>query len=166
MAHDADKKRDARRRYVRERQGLPMIALAISIPERTIARWKAEAKLDGDDWDMARTANTISGEGMEAILVELLEDFIIQHRSAMDDLKNQKDISAKDRAQIITSLTDSFSKMMAASGKLSPKLSELGVAMDVLTRFADFVGRTRPDLAPSLLEVLEPFGEELSQTYS
>jgi len=165
MAHDGDKKRDARRRYVRERQGLPMIALATGIPERTIARWKAEAKADGDDWEASRAANTISGDGLDAVLIEVIEDYIVQHRAAIEDLKTEKGLSAIDRAKTIASLSDSFTKMISASGKVSPKISELGIAMDVLTRLGDFIGRTRPDLAPALLEVLEPFGEALSQSY-
>lgn len=165
MAHDAGTRREARRAYVHDRQALPTIAIALGVPERTIRRWKAEAGADGDNWDNARAANTIAGDGLDALIAEVVEDYVVMHRATIDDLKNAKDMPAGERAKILAALADSFTKTVSAAGRISPKISELGVAMDVLKRLAEFASRRRPDLAPGLLELLEPFGVEIAGTY-
>ena len=166
MAHDQGIRREARRRYVFDRQVMPTIAIAMGIPEATIRRWKRDAATHGDDWDVARSANTIAGEGLDSIITEVVQDYVMMHQATIEDLRNNPDIAAIDKAKILAALADSFNKTVSAAGRLSPKISELGVAMDVLKRLGDFVHRQHPDHAGALLEVLEPFGQHLAEIYS
>lgn len=166
MAHDRDKRREARRRYVFDRQALPVVALATKVSEATLRRWKADAKASGDDWDVARSANAVAGEGLERLIVDVVQDYVVVHQATIEDLRASRDISAMDKAKILAGLADSFNKTVNAAGRVSPKISELGVAMDVLKRFAEFVTREHPAVAPALLEVLEPFGQRLGEVYS
>ncbi|QCI65642.1 DUF1804 family protein [Phreatobacter stygius] len=165
MAHDDRKKRDARKKYVFERQALPVVALTLGVPEATLRRWKREAGAKGDDWDTARSANTIAGEGLDKLITEVVQDYVTVHQATIEDLRTQQGLTASERAKILAGLADSFNKTVSAAGRISPKISELGVAMDVLKRFAEFVTRQHPKLAPPLLEVIEPFGQHLAEVY-
>lgn len=165
MAHDADKRREARKKYVFERQALPVIAVTLSVSEATIRRWKRDAGSRGDNWDTARSANTIAGDGFDGLVTEVVQDYVIVHQATIEDLRHADQLSPGDKAKILASLADSFNKTVKAAGRVSPKISELGVAMDVLKRLADFTAHTHPKLAPALLEVLEPFGQHLAEVY-
>ena len=165
MAHGDDKKRQARKRYIFERQSLPTIHIALGISESTLRRWKRDAKAEGDDWDVARSANMIAGEGLEAAVSSVIEDFVIQFQTALEDLKSDKDIAADRRVKLMASLSDALNKMVGAAGRIAPAISELGVAMDMLQRQAEFIRTHFPQHSEAFAEILEPFGETLSEAY-
>ncbi|HEY9212074.1 MAG TPA: DUF1804 family protein [Ancylobacter sp.] len=165
MAHDDGKKRDVRRKYVIERQSLGTLALLVGVPETTLRRWKREAKEQGDDWDIARSASTVSGEGLDTLIAEVVEDYVIQHKATIDALKDDHKLGAGEKAKILASLADSFNKTIGAAGRLSPQISQLGVAMDVLRRLGDYIARHHPANVALFIEVLEPFGETLPDAY-
>ena len=165
MAHDADKKRDARARYIEQRQSIPVIAVSIDVPEATVRRWKADAKDKGDNWSSLRSASLINGGGLEQLVSEVIQDFVIVHQATIEQLKTDTGLGPLEKAKVLASLSDAFQKTVGSAGRISPKISELGVAMDVLKRLADFTARHHPAIAPALLEVLEPFGEQISEIY-
>lgn len=165
MAHDDATQREARKKYIFERQTLPTIAVAIGVSEATIRRWKRDAAAAGDNWEQARAANAIAGGGLDGLIIEVVQDYVTMHQATIDDLRNNPDIDAIDKARVLAALADAFTKTVSAAGRVSPKISELGVAMDVLKRLAEFTTREFPAIAPSLLEVLEPFGSHLSEVY-
>ncbi len=165
MAHDDKTRREARKLFVFQRQSLPTIAITLTVSEATLRRWKADAKARGDDWDVGRAANTIAGEGMEMLVATVIEDFVVLYQATIEAVKGDPNIAPADRVKMMASLADAFHKTIAASGRVSPKISELGVAMDVLKRLADFTRQHHPDRAGLLLEVLEPFGTHLSEVY-
>lgn len=160
-----NKKLEARRLYVTVRQALPVIALNLNVSERTISRWKSEGRRDGDDWDVARSASTLASDGMNMLTMQLIEDYVIQHQAAIEALKEQGNISAIDRAKTLASLSDSFIKTMNAAGRLSPELSKLSTAMEVVRLLGDFVREYFPEHGSVLVEILGPFGEKLAQVY-
>ena len=164
MAHDAATRREARAKYVYDRFTLPQIALAVGASEPTVRRWKSDARSDGDDWDQARIASTMAGQGLERIVAQVVQDYVVQHQATIHQLKEAV-LEPGDKAKILAALADSFNKTVSAAGRLTPKISELGVAMDVLDRLAKYVSARRPEAAETLLEVLEPFGAELSRVY-
>lgn len=165
MAHGADKKREARKRYVFDRQALPVVALAIGASEATVGRWKREARDAGDNWDTARSAQTIAGEGLQALVMTVVEDYVVQHQATIEMLRTDAELSPGEKAKVLASLADAFQKTVASAGRLTPKVSELGVAMDVLRRLAEYVRERHPRHAPALLEILEPFGNLISEVY-
>lgn len=165
MSHGDKTKRDARRAFVFQRQSLPTISLALTVSEATLRRWKREAKERGDDWDVARAANTIAGEGMEAIVAAVIEDFVVLYQATIEGLKGDPNVAPAERVKLMASLADAFHKMISASGRVSPKISELGIAMDVLKRLGDFIRKDHPAQAGAFLELLEPFGLHLSEAY-
>ena len=56
---------------------------------------------------------------------------------------------------------------MAASAKrFAPKVSELGVAQDVMAKLLDFVREEFPHHSAAILEIIEPFGARLTEIYT
>lgn len=171
MATDSDKKRDARSEFIYKRKPLGMIGLKVGVSANTISRWKRAAKKRGDDWEAARAAHVIAGQGLDAVITTVVEEFMIMAQSAIEDLKADGLKSAddrmpiKDRIFMMTSLADAMTKMTTSAGKLAPKISELGVAQDVIKRLMEFVRDEYPEHASILLQISEPFVEHLVEAY-
>jgi len=165
MARDQAKLRELRKAYVTGGQSLPLAALSVGVPEGTARRWKREAAEKGDDWDAARGAQTIAGSGRDALLTQAVEGFVIQFQAAIDQITNDPGIEALQRVEMMSKLADAFAKTVASAGRISPKISELGVALDVLKRFGDYVAKNHPDGAGVMIEALEGFGDSLSEVY-
>ena len=165
MAYTADQRKKAREASVFKRQSPPTISLAIGVPPTTIRRWKSDALRKGDDWGVARSANLIAGQGLEAVVMTVVEDFVMLTHASMDDIKGStSDVDTKVKQ--LASLADSMTKAVAAAARVTPKISELGVAQDVLQRMSSFVAENYPQHADAFLEILEPFGHEIVGAYS
>lgn len=166
MARDLETRRKARAEYVYKRLPGALIAVQLRISEATFARWKRAAKEAGDDWDMARAANTIAGQGLEAVVSHVVEDFTVMAQALLDEIKQNHGLTPGDKVKYLTSLADAMQKMVASAGKLAPKISELGVAQDVLRRLLDFVRAEFPQHAAAILEIIQPFGDHLVEAYT
>ncbi len=165
MASEKEKRRKARSDYVYRRMTGATIALTLGISQATFGRWKKAAKEAGDDWDIARSASVIAGEGIETVVSTVVEDFMIMAQSLLDDIKGG-DLTIKEKVGHLVALADAMTKMTASAGKLAPKISELGVAQDVMQQLLDFVRQTFPQHAPAILEIIEPFGDRLASIYT
>jgi len=166
MAHSPETKRALRSAYVHQSLALEAAAERSDISLGTATRWKREAKAEGDDWDKARAARLMSAEGTEAIMQTVLEEFILIFKSGIAELKEPKEgvaISPIARADAIVKLSDGFSKVMATARKFSPEVNKLALGMDVIKLLAEFVGERYPQHAPAFIEILEPFGQRLSE---
>lgn len=165
MSDRDDLRRKARSDYIYRRLTLSTIAVAYGKNEATIGRWKKAAKEGGDDWDKARTAHVMAGEGVEVVVSSVVEDFFIQAQSIMDEIRDGVHTTA-EKVGMLVSLADATTKMAAASKRFAPKVSELGVAQDVLAKLMDFVGTDFPHHAAAIMEIIEPFGERLTEMYA
>lgn len=166
MAHSLETRRALRGAYVYQQLSLETAAERTDISFGTASRWKREAKAEGDDWDKARAAKMMSTEGTEAIMQTVLEEFILIFKSGIAELKEGKEgvpISPIARADAIVKLSDGFSKVMATARKFSPEVNKLALGMDVIKLLAEFVGERYPQHAPAFIEILEPFGQHLSE---
>ena len=114
------------------------IAAIHKISPSTFARWKRAAKEQGDNWDIARSASIIAGEGVEVVVSTVIEEFMIMAQSLLEEIKNGN-LNLEQKVKSLVSLADAMTKMTASAGKLAPKISELGVAQDVLSQMLDFV---------------------------
>ncbi|GAA0311625.1 MULTISPECIES: DUF1804 family protein [Rhodovulum] len=165
MAASDDTRRKARSDYVYRRMTGATIATAYGINQATFGRWKKTAKAAGDDWDLARSASIIAGEGIETVVSSVLEDFMIMAQSLLDEIKNGE-LPMDQKVRHLVALADAMTKMTASAGKLAPKISELGVAQNVMHHLLDFVRQHFPQHAAAILEIIEPFGERLTGLYS
>lgn len=165
MAHSKEKKTAARAAYVYEALTLEVIAQRVNASLGTVSRWKRESKEAGDDWDKARAASRLSGQGTESVTQAVMEDFILLFQSTLTDVKNDTDMKPLAKAEIISRLSDAYNKTMSAVAKGNPKLNKLAVAMEVLQLQTKFLKDDYPHLADSFLEMLEPFGQRISEAF-
>jgi len=165
VAHAAERRRQLRGLYVFKRLPMEAACGAMGLPRSTGNRWKSDAKAGGDDWDTARTAVALGDENFMQLSRQLLEDYLVQHQATIDMLRDKPDTPAADRAQLLAMLGDSFHKTMASFKRLMPEMSRHAMALDALQRLASFAQQRYPQHVPGLIEMLEPFGEELAKAY-
>lgn len=164
-ADRAEVRRKARSDYVYRRMMQSTIAAAYGVSEATVGRWKRAAKDDGDDWDKARSAHVIAGEGVEVVVSTVVEDFMIQAQAILDEIKEGRHTTA-EKVSMLVSLSDAMTKMAASAKRFAPKVSELGVAQDVMAKLLDFVREEFPHHSAAILEIIEPFGARLTEIYT
>jgi len=165
MAHAEDKRRAVRAAYVFEQLSLEMAALKHDVPFATVRNWKKAGKELGDDWDKARGAQMIAGGGIEDVVRQTLGIVVQQVQATLETIQNSPDMSPMDKVQMLTSLADAYNKLMAVSRRMMPETDKLAVATDVVKRLAEFTRTKHPKHAMALLEVLEPFSDELAKAY-
>jgi transposase-like protein len=165
MARPPEDRVRLRALYVHQRMPLEAAAEQVGISYGTARRWKSEAETGGDDWERARTAARMSGQNADQLSAGILEDYLLLHAATMEAVKADDGMAALDKAECISRLADAFTKVMSALAKSGPKLNRLAVATDVITKMAAWVATKRPDLAPAMAEVLEPFAADLARVY-
>jgi hypothetical protein len=165
VAHPDESRRAVRAAFVFEQQGLEVAALRHAIPLATARRWKAEAKAEGDDWDKARSAQMIAGGGMEDVARQTLGVIVRQVQATLDSIEADTKLSAADKVKLLTSLADSYNKLMATSKRLMPETDKLAVAADVQRRLIDYLKDMAPQLVAALVPHLQPFSEQLARDY-
>ena len=164
MAHPPELKQRIRALYVHEAQGLEQAAKKLKVSPRTASRWKQDALDEGDDWDKARAASLLAGEGAEAVSRVVLEEFLKLFQSTLDEVTKEK-LKPLEKAEAMSRLADAYTKTIRAVQKSAPELNRLAVASEVLQLLAKFVRDQFPAHAAAFMEVLEPFGEELVKAY-
>lgn len=160
-----EKRRKARSDYVFRRMMQSTIAVTLGVSEATVGRWKKAAKEAGDDWDKARSAHVLAGEGVEVVVSTVVEDFMIQAQSILDEIKDGNH-TAPEKVSMLVALSDAMTKMAASAKRFAPRVSELGVAQDVMAKMLEFVREEFPHHAPAILEIIEPFGARLAEIYA
>ena len=164
MAHKQEKRAELRRRYVVDRQPLTAAAEAVAVSYSTARSWKDAALGRGDDWDHARMAEEVGSGGVRELTRVVLEEFVPLFRSTISELKTGS-LSAVEKAEVISRLSDAYTKTVKASGAVDPTVAKLGWAMEVMRLLAEFTAQHHPKHQVALLEVLEPFGEHLGTVY-
>jgi hypothetical protein len=87
-------------------------------------------------------------------------------QATMEQIQAAENMQPADKAKMMAALADSFNKMVNAAGKAAPNISKLGIATDVLRKFAEFIRASFPQHQQAFLEVLEPFGYEIAKAYA
>ncbi|SFF13572.1 DUF1804 family protein [Nitrosomonas sp. Nm166] len=165
MAHSPETISAVRAAYVYEALNREAISDRFNVPVSTITRWKKDALEKGDDWDRARAAARLSGQGMEAVTTAVLEDFVLMFQSAMEEIKNAKDIKPFDKVEMLSKLSDAYAKTAAAMAKANPKLDKLSFAADILRDLVQYVQQHYPQHSMAMEQVLMPFSEEIGRRY-
>ena len=162
MAHATEQRTQLRGLYVYQRLAMDAACAKLGVPRSTANRWKADAKSKGDDWDKSRAAVSLGDDSFGNMSRKLLDDYLVQHQATMDLLRDDRELDAMQRAEILASMSDSFNKTMASFRRLSPELNRQAIALDTLQRLSQFAGARFPQHVPLLIEMLEPFGAELA----
>lgn len=164
MAHAPEVKQAVRRSYVMERLPLEASAKKHQVSYNTARSWKKAAKVDGDDWDRARAASRMAAGSLGDMSTQVMEEFALLFQVTMEDIRDGN-YDGIEKAEAMSRLADAYNKTMKAAGGGDSKIAKLSVALEMLSGLVDFVQSQFPQHAESLLEVLEPFGEELNQRY-
>lgn len=165
MAHPPETISAARSAYVYEALNQDAVADRFNVPRTTIARWKRSALEKGDDWDRARAAARLSGQGVEAVTAAVMEDFVLAFQTTMKEIKEDTSLKAKDRVDMLSSLADAYTKTINSIAKGNPKLDRLSFAADLLRDLIQYIQTKYPQHAQAMEEVLVPFGEMIGNRY-
>jgi hypothetical protein len=165
MAHAPEKRAIVRAAYVHERLPIEEAATKADVSERTASRWKADAREENDDWDRARAAKHMVGEGFQSVIQAVLEDFVEMYQGTLKSVRETPDLPPLTKAEDMSRLADAFTKTMAAAGKAAPELSRLAIANEVLRLQGEYVKKFFPRHGHAFVEVLGPFAEALAQHF-
>lgn len=165
MAYTPETISAIRAAYVYEALNREQLSERFNVPVSTIARWKKEALKNGDDWDRGRTAARLSGQGMESVTRIVLEELVLQFQSTLEQIKAAKDIQPAQKVDLLSSLSDAYSKTVASMAKANPKLDKLSFAADILRDLVQYVQANYPQHATAIEQVLMPFSEEVGKRY-
>lgn len=165
MAHAPEVRAAVRRTYVSERQPLEVSAERNGVSYNTARQWKRAAKEAGDDWDRARSAARMAAGGLGDLTTQVLEEFALLFQSTMEQI-GSSEFDGVQKAEAMSRLADAYTKTVKAAGGGDNRIAKLAVAMEVLEKLVAFIQQHYPQHGTALLEVLEPFGEELSRAYS
>lgn len=165
MAHDEGSRRAVRAAYVFDQLSLEVAAAKHDVPYATVRNWKRAGKELGDDWDKARGAQMIAGGGIEDVVRQTLGIVVQQVQATVQAIQDAEDMPPATKVAMLASLADAYNKLMAASRRLMPETDKLAVATDVVKRLAEFTRTRHPKHAAALMEVIEPFADELAKAY-
>ena len=163
MAYD-QKHRDAvRSAYIYKSLSLKDAARINDIPYNTARTWKKASSLNDDDWDNARSAARLAGGGLQEVTNYLLENFSLNAQSLMEEVRETADMSPGVKADIMSKLTDSYSKLVASVAKSGSTVAPLAIGMQVIMLLMEFIKEDYPHHADSFVEIIEPFGRRLTE---
>ncbi|WP_295586051.1 DUF1804 family protein [uncultured Lamprocystis sp.] len=166
MAHPPETRAAVRAAYIYQRLPLADAAATAGVAEGTARTWLRVSRQEGDDWDACRTAASLSREGQLAVASMVLEQFVLQFQSTLDGLKHSKELGPIERAEILARLSDSYTKMMSAAGKVATPINRLSVAMETIRTLAKWLAAERPDTLEVFAELLDAFGSHLAEALS
>ena len=148
MAHPKSKRMALRSAYCYKALSLEEAASLVGISIGTARRWKADAqRAEDDDWDKVKAASSLAGEGMEAVARQMLNDYVLQHRTLMERIGKDEDMPPAEKVEALSSLADSFAKTIAASKRILPETDELATALGIIRKLVDFTSQRFPQHA-------------------
>jgi hypothetical protein len=164
MAHEPAVRQAVRAKYI---QGMPLDAACelADVSYQTARNWKRKAKLEGDDWDIARRAKRLGAGGVADLTGQFLEDMAEQFLAVMQDMRKATDLKPMQKSDILLKLSDAYIKTMAAAAKGNPKLDRLSVAMDLIQDLTAFVAEHQPAMRGAFLDLIEAFGPEVVRKF-
>ena len=152
--------------YIYSQLPLEQAAAKYQIPTGTVRRWKDKAKNAGDDWDKLQAAYTLAGDGLESVSRQVLMGFLLQHQAVMEQLQGDTELSAMQKADMLTSMADAFNKAVSASAKVLPETNRLAVAMETVRAFGDYVRERHPARAMDFIDMIQAFAPELQKRFA
>jgi hypothetical protein len=165
MAHRADTRQIVRRGYVSQRLPLIEAARQAGVSVSSARLWRDKSLKAGDDWDRARDATELAEGGLGSITERVLRDFTQLFTHTMARLTSE-DGDPIETASAIARLSYSYARTVKAAGAVDPQLARLSIGLETLEMLGEFIRRTRPEAVAVLLDLLEPFGAELSVKWS
>jgi len=109
----------------------------------------------------------LAGGGIEDLSRSLLAGFLVQYQSTMTMLQDTsvEELMPSERAKLLASLSDAFTKTVAANAKVMPETSKLATAIEVLELFGEVIKEKYPQHLQAYVELVEPLGAEIEKKY-
>lgn len=164
MAYNAQVRRTVRDSFTRDKLTLHECSKRHKIPYATILSWKRNDTAAGNDWDELRDAHSVQDNSLNDLAPALVHDFTQLYRTTLTDI-NQEKLPAVDKVRILASLSDAFAKFVRSATRGSPELHKLSVKLETISELVTFVRQRYPEHATAMLEVLEPFGDEIQRRH-
>lgn len=163
MAYSDETRAKLRALYI---EGMPLTGAAatLDVSYEAARDWKARAKARGDDWDTARAAYRVSGQGIDDLNKQLVEDMARQIVVTTRELETAQ-ISAANKAQLLASLADTYAKFSRAFARVNPAYSMLSVALDTMKALAEYLREHDKPALAALLPHLDALGAILGKRY-
>ncbi|WP_431511627.1 DUF1804 family protein [Variovorax sp. DAIF25] len=164
MAYDKSTRNKVRAKYI---QGAPLAtaAAAHKVPYNTARNWKRVDAEAGNDWDIAKNARRMTKSGVEEMANEVLGELAEQFLATLEAVKNDPNMKAADRADILVRLMDGYNKAISAASRAMPNANRLAVAMDVMKFFNAFIAERFPKMRSQFLEATEAAGDALVREF-
>jgi len=137
------------------------IAEILSVTPRTIQTYKAKALKAKDDWDAQKVVKYLdnSQKDQESIYADFVEHMYEELRNIRQD----KDLSTKERIEALSRLGDSFSKMRNIAAVENPEAYKHGIIKATVEMFITII---KPVVSKECLiiiaEELEAHQEDLA----
>lgn len=115
----------ARSLFVDAQKSFNQIAQTLEVSEKTISNYQAKDKQEGFDWLTLRASKHIkessqTKENMFALFTGYMMD-------SLKEIRENESLSSEEKAQMIVSLGDSFSKMGKVARQEDPEAYKLGI---------------------------------------
>ena len=157
---------EVRALYVHGHLTITQICEKLNLPARTLHRYRAKARMEGDDWENARLSALIAGQGYQAAVSQVLEGLLQQSQSVMQAITADEEIDSEKKMTMLAQLAYSMNMARKAAEGLNPKISKLTIALEVLNLLTRYIRDEHPEHTAAFLDILQPFGTELRRRYA
>lgn len=161
MVHDEQTRHRARLAFITA-PSLDEAARSCGVSSSTLRAWKKNAAARGDDWDKARGASLMVGQGKEDKVQQIVIDVLHAFHLAIDETRNA-DLDPMERVERLSKLSMALHRTMQGLERAAPELSRLGIALDVITALTDFIAQKFPQHNEAFLEIMPLFSLELTR---
>jgi hypothetical protein len=136
----------------------------MGIPVSTICRWRASAKKQGDDWDKARYQTCLSSEHIEGLNRQILGRYLDMLTNTVEAI-HSADLDPLDKTKALTSLADSYNKMVGAMKRINPEVAVAEVAVNVITIVHEALKAQSESAAAALTECIDEITARIQERY-
>ena len=115
----------ARSLFVDANKSYSDIALALEVSDKTVANYQSKDKAEGFDWLTLRATKHI--KETQETKENMYSMFITYMYQTLKEIRENEKMSVENKAQMIVSLGDSFSKMGKIERQEDPEAYKLGI---------------------------------------
>lgn len=164
MAHPSQTQLAVRSSYINEQLDLKAAANAHGVSYGTARNWKRKAAASGDNWDTNRNALLAAQGGKKELLNQVFERFYVQSENIFKSIESAENLEPAAMVDLMAKWADAMSKVSKFLGT-SNDFDKIGFALELLQFMASFIHEQFPQHTNAFMEILEPFGREVSKTY-
>lgn len=111
--------------FVDANKSLKQIAETLGVSDKTISNYQTKDKKEGYDWLTLKASKHIASSQKEK--ENMYTMFVGYMYDSLKEIRENEDLSAEQKASLIVSLGDSFSKMRKVASSEDPEAYKLGI---------------------------------------